>query len=44
MNLVASTTLQAILLALSNPSVSLSDSEKDRLFEVRQQLELAPCD
>lgn len=44
MNAVASDTLQALLLALSYPEISLSDSEKEKLFEVGEQLELDPDD
>lgn len=44
MDAAASDTLQALLLALSNPKLSLSDSEKDKLFEVGEQLELDPDD
>lgn len=44
MDFVAIQTLQALLLALSYPEVSLNTLEKDRLFEVGEQLELDPND
>jgi hypothetical protein len=44
MDFAAIQTLQALLLALSYPAVSLSALEKDRLFEVGEQLELDPDD
>jgi hypothetical protein len=44
MDFVAIQTLQALLLALSYPEVSLNALEKDRLFEVGEQLELDPHD
>ncbi|MGL4501825.1 MAG: hypothetical protein ACRCU2_22335, partial [Planktothrix sp.] len=39
-----SDTLIALFLALSDSSISLSQFEKDRLYEVGEQLELDPDD
>lgn len=44
MDSAAFLTLQALLLALSHPDVVLSETEKDKLFEVGEQLELDPDD
>ncbi|MBW4495956.1 MAG: hypothetical protein KME26_23340 [Oscillatoria princeps RMCB-10] len=42
MDSTVSDTLVALFLALSHPSISLSKFEKERLFEVGEQLELDP--
>jgi hypothetical protein len=44
MDLTMSDTLIALFLALSDSSISLSQFEKDRLYEIGEQLELDPDD